>query len=235
MSTVRILLATFLAPERALPAAERASPWPPLLVATALSLLLAAALAPRIDYAAGALAELDKDPQATALLSPHDRTAKLEQAAKVGAFLAYAKALALPALRAGGVALALALGFWLAGTPAALLGAFRVASYGLLPLALRDLLSLPAALRAKDLPPGAAGGLFPSALARLLSPAAPPPLVHLAEGLDLFALWAVVLLALGMAEVAGASRRRALGVLLALWVFYLLGARVALPGLWRAA
>jgi hypothetical protein len=167
---------------------------------------------------------------ASSLETPHDREAKLEHAARVGTFLAYAGALVRPVLRALAVAAALVVGFWLCGNPVAFSRALPVVSYGLLPLALRDLLSLPAAFVSQELSPFEAQHLVPSSLAAFLSPAAAHPLLGLAEGLDLFALWSIVLVALGMARVAGASPRRALAVVLGLWVSYLVCVRVALPG-----
>ena len=71
---------------------------------------------------------------------------------------------------------------------------------------------------------------MPSSLAALLPDGASPPVLALAGAFDLFALWSLALVALGMASVADVSRRRALAVVVVLWASWVLLQRVALPG-----
>ena len=194
---VRTLAGTFLAPSRGLSgAASRGSTWPPLLAATLASLLLAAALAPRLDVTPLVEARLEADP-AAAQLSPHDRGQRLAQAGKLAPVSAFASALAAPVARALAVALALALAFRVAGASPAFSACLAVAAWALLPLALRDLATLPAALRAGAVTPEEARGLLPSTLAALLPATRPLPLARLLSGLELF---------LGL--VGGAARAR---------------------------
>jgi len=60
--------------------------------------------------------------------------------------------------------------------------------------------------------------LLPSSLAALLPPTASPVLLAGLGGIDLFGLLAAVLVAAGMARVAGATRLRAGVVVAVLWV-----------------
>jgi hypothetical protein len=231
MSTARIAEA-LVAPARGLAAAADRRSWvAPLAAATLASALVGAVAVPRIDFERGALEELDRDPQAAQQPSPHAVEEKLAQARKVGAATRYAAALVGPALAALGASLVLAVAFRVAGARPPFAETFAVVSWGLLPLALRSLLLLPALLRMRGVAPHDVERALPSSLGALLPVGAPERLAAPAHALDLFALWAAALVALGMAHVAGASRGRAFAVVLALWVSYVLVARVALPGL----
>lgn len=231
MSTARTFTDVLLEPSRGLAAAAaRRSALPPILAATAASLLLALALVPRLDLASGAEAALDAAPQEEAPSSPHERQVKIDQARKLGTVMAYGGALFGPALSALGAAAALFLAIRLAGARAPFRPTLAVAAWGLLPLAARDLLTVPAALARASVAPEHAATLLPSSLAALLPAAAPPRLAAALAGLDLFALWAVALVATGLAIVAAVSRRRALAVVAVLWLCLLLLTRVALPG-----
>ncbi len=231
MTTARLFTDSLLAPSRGLAAAAaRRSIAPPLAAATAVTLLVAALLAPRVDYRRTLDAQLDRDPQATAHLTPHDREVALQQAEKLGGVTAWAGGLLTPALRALAIAVGLFVAFRVAAAPASFGPTVAVAAWGTLPLALHDLLSVPAILRMQGVAALETERALPSSLAALLPEGASPPVLALAGAFDLFALWSLALVALGMASVAGVSRRRALAVVLVLWGSCVLLLRVALPG-----
>ena len=71
--------------------------------------------------------------------------------------------------------------------------------------------------------------MLPSSLAALLPGAAPAALLRVAGAIDLFALWSLSLVALGMAHVAGVRRARALAVVLTVWGCWVLLSRVTVP------
>jgi len=231
VSTAETLLDTFVAPGRALDRAARGrSAWPPLAVGVAAALAFAAALVPRADFERGARDALDRAPaEVAAKLTPHDVEQALEQARKLGAVTLYAGAVAGPPLVALAVAGLLLAGFRLAGARPAFRPTFAVAAWGMLPLALRDLLALPAVLIRRGIAPEEAGRLLPSSLLALAA-GAPARALPVLQSVDLFALWAAGLLALGMAGVAGTSRPRAALVVTLLFAAYL-AVRFALPGL----
>ena len=231
MPTARRLADTLLAPSRGLAAvAARRSIAPPLVAATAVALLVAALLAPRIDYRGTVDAQLEREPQAAAQLTPHDREVALQQAEKLGGVALWAGGLLTPTLRALGIAIGLFVAFRVAAAPASFAPTLAIAAWGTLPLALRDLLSIPAILRLQGVTALEAERALPSSLAALLPDGASPPALALAGAFDLFALWSLALVALGMASVADVSRRRALGVVLVLWGSCVLLQRVALLG-----
>jgi len=208
MSLFRLFLDAFASPGRALAAAvERRSFLPPLLAATIASLVLAMALLPRLDFDRAALETLDRSPDA-ADVTPHQREEAVASARKLGAVLTVAGSATGPALSAVGLALFLWAGFRVAGTRPGFRDTLAVACWSLLPRALESLLSLPAALSTASVAPEAVSGLGPWSAGWFVGPAARPPLLALASSANLFGLWSAVLLVIGMAPVAGASRAR---------------------------
>jgi hypothetical protein len=224
-----VVLATLASPSRGLAsAAARRRSLTAIGVATLASLLLAAAAVPRPDFAAAADAR-PREPGAEEP-TPHEREEARLQAAKVGALAGWAGASLGPALTVLGAALALWLGFKVAGTRPDLRATVAVTAHALLPVALARLLAVPAALahaplRVEELPL-----LLPSSAAALLPPGSAPALAAAAASLDLFVLWALALLVAGMVRVTGATRLRAAAVVGVLWL-----AQVALLGVVPAA
>jgi hypothetical protein len=226
-----VIARALTAPSTGLAAAvERRRSLSALAVATLASLALAAAVVPRVDYEGAAARRLDRAPNA-AEQTPHDREAALATARKVGEIAGWAGAAAKPALAALGAAVALFLAFRVAGTRPGFRETFAVAAHGLLPVWLAGLAAIPAALAHAPIPPEEVARLLPSSAAALLPRTAPAPLAGALAGLDLFALWAVALVAAGMARASGASGRRAGAVTLVLYAAWIAVAHVALPAL----
>jgi hypothetical protein len=211
-------------------AVERRRSLAALALSTFAALALTAVAVPRVDYERAAAAELDRGPKA-AEMTPHDRDEKLATARKMGGIAAWAGAAVGPALAALGAAAALFLAFRVAGTRPPFRETFAVASHGLVPVWLASLLAIPSVLAHAPVRPEDLGRLLPSSAAALLPPGAPAPLAGALGGLDLFALWAVALVATGMARASGASRRRAAVVTLVLYAAWVALAKVALPAL----
>ena len=210
-----VLVATLTRPEHGLTAAaSRRRSLTALAVATLASLLFTAVAVPRIDFGRDAG---QVGPQAEEL-TPHQVEEARLQAAKIGAVAGYANALLGPALMVLGTALALWLAFKVAGTRPGLKATVAVAAHAFLPLFLAQLLALPAVLMKAPLGVQELPRLLPSSLAAVLPPGASPVLTALASSFDLFTLWAVVLLVIGMAKVAGSTRLRAAAVVGLLWV-----------------
>jgi MFS family permease len=209
-----VLVAALTRPEHGLAAViARRRSLTALAVATLASLLFTAVAVPRVDYGLGGGPDGPKVEEMT----PHQVEEARLQAAKIGAVAGYAGALLGPAFLVLGGALALWLAFKVAGTRPGLKATVAVAAHAFLPIFLAQLLALPAVLQkapvgARELP-----SLLPSSLAALLPPGASPVLTALASSFDLFTLWAVVLLVIGMAKAAGATRLRAAVVVGVLW------------------
>ncbi len=231
----RVIARTLTAPALGLASAvERRRSLSAILLATLAALAFASVSVPRVDYETAAAAELAKQPKA-AEMTPHDREEAIATARKLGQLGGWAGALAGPALQALGVALALFLAFRVAGTRPAFRETFAVAAHGLLPVWLARLLAIPAALARAPIPADQAASLLPASPAALLPPSAPPALAGALGALDLFALWALVLVATGMARASGATRRRAAAVTMLLYVAWVAVARIALPAAVAAA
>lgn len=206
-----------------------------LLAATALALAAAAVVVPRTEYGSGgevpAAGEGPPAPEPT----PFERAQAAETARKLGQVTDLAAAAALPLLLAGIAACALSVAFRVAGAPVAVSCAFPVAAHGMLPLWLARALAIPAAILHAPVARADVPRLLPSSAAALLPADAPPALAGALSGVDLFALWAVALVALGMSRVSGASRARALSVTLTLYACWIALSRVALPAFFPPA
>jgi hypothetical protein len=193
--------------------------------------IFAAVAVPRLDFARAADEALDRRPDA-AQMTPHQREEALVTARKIGAVAGYAGALFGPSLMALGSAVALWLGFKIAGGQPAFRPTFAVASFAQLPGAVQQLLALPAVLRAEALDPTLLPRVLPSSAGALLLPVgATGPGAALLLALDLFALWTVALTVLGMSRAAQVSRRRAAATTALLWVAWVAVFRVALPAM----
>jgi hypothetical protein len=199
-----------------------------LVAATVASVLAAAVVIPRVDYARAADLEISTRP-AAAEMTPHAREEAIATAVKVARVGAWSKALFVPVLRALGIAFAAFLAFRVAGGQPTFAGSVAVSALAVLPLALRDLLAIPAALVRGSIPPSDAAHLLPSSLAALLPSGAPPPLARAAGGVDLFGLWCAALLALGMAAASRVSLGRAAAVVTLIFIALIAVGDVALP------
>ena len=231
MPTVQALYLSLVDPGRAMPEVARSGRFlPALIAATAAAVLSAAATVPRLDFARAADEALDRGPDA-AQMTPRQREDAVAAARKLGSVGRYAGALFGPALSALGAAAALWLGFAIAGGKPAFRPTFAVASFAQLPGALRQLLAVPAALRAQAIDPVELPRLVPSSLGALLPPGSSGPGASFLFALDLFALWAVAMVALGMAQAAQVSRRRAAATTALLWLAWVAVFEVALPRL----
>jgi hypothetical protein len=204
-----------------------------LAAATVASLLAASVVIPRVDYARAADLQISMRPNA-AEMTPYAREEAIATQVKVARVGAWAKAAFVPVLRALGIALAAFLAFRVAAGTPTFVDAIAVSAVAVLPLALRDLLAVPAALARGAIPPSDASHLLPSSVAALLPTGAPAPLAGAAAGLDVFAIWCATLLAVGMATASRVSLRRAGVVVAVLFAAAVAVLDVALPALLAA-
>lgn len=189
-----------------------------LAIATAASLVTAAVVLPRTDFGAAALRGGGKpggEPRTESELAEAAETAR-----KLGLIAGWAGAALLPSALAVAAAGALFAGFRVAGTRPDFKPTLAVTAHGMLPVWLARLLAIPPAVAHAPIAPEDVPRLVPSSLAAFLPRGASPPLAAALSSLDLFALWAVVLVAVGMARASGASRTRALLVTVTLYAAY---------------
>lgn len=215
-------------------ALERRSTALPLLVATVCSLALTVAVAPRVDWSSGVRTQLEEAGVASRM-TPHE----LEEAAQKAATLAVVAEYLGSALGSLFAAAAIAAVLWAAsrvvgGSPS-LRACFAVAAWSRLPIALGHALAIPAALHGSALRPVDLSRLLPSNAAFFLPAERWGAPLELAASVDLFSLWALALVVLGVAQVGGFPRARALGLVATLWLAYVAVFRLAPLGLLGAA
>jgi hypothetical protein len=220
-------VAVLTSPQRGLAmVVERRRSLTVILVATATSLIFAAVAAPRLDFDKAAAAQLELVPNA-AEMTPFQREEAVIQARKIGSVAVYAGSAFSPALSVLVAALMLWLGFKVAGTSPPFKGTLAVTAHGLLPVLLAPLLLLPAVVARAPVDPTGLARLLPSNLGAFLPEQSSPVLLALATSIDLFSIWSVVLVALGMAALTGASKRRAATVVGLLWLAQICLLRIA--------
>ena len=185
-----------------------------LLVATLATVLSTAVIIPRLDMEQAAADQLRPD------MTPHERQEALVTATKLETVKQWASAAVSPTVLGFFAACFLYLGFWVGGARAGFRETFTVTAHGMLPVWLKHLLFVPAALAQGPVAPAGVEKLLPSSLAALLPTSLPPAAIAAASALDLFTLWALYLTGSGMAKAAGASRRRAFVVTIVLFVAY---------------
>lgn len=131
------------------------------------------------------------------------------------------------------VAVTLKILAWLVGRKALLADTWSAACVAMLPIALSFLLAGLAATTYEALTPTQVPQLLPSSLAAVVSDAG-PKLMRVWGAIDLFAMWAAVLLGLGFATASGMKRSAGVAYGLLLWVLYSATFQIGLPGLMAA-
>jgi hypothetical protein len=231
MEGLKTALLTFWAPVRALGQAadKRLFVWPLVLV-TLCGLGVTALSVSRTDYTTMAEEALEQLPaEEAAKLTPHEREEKIATSTKVALVQAGAGGLLGPTFVALGGAFFLWLGLKVAGGKPSFAGAFAVLAHAQLPAAVAKLLAIPALLTRSTLRVGELNDLLPSSLAALAPDGLTVGKLALLGSLDLFALWSVVLVVVGMAHVAKVTPLRASLAVLVLWASFVLVFRFALP------
>jgi hypothetical protein len=220
-----------LAPGRGMPdLAGRPRAGLALAVATAASLAAAAAVLPRLDYGPGLSPPAAQGRDAPREPTEHEREEAARRVRKVGLVARGASAAFLPWVSAMVAAGLLVAAFRVAGVRPGYRAALSVAAHGMLPIWLGGVLQIPAAIARAPVPVEQLRLLLPASPAALLPPEAAPALVALLSGFDFFTLWAAALVALGMAQVSGASCARSAVTTLTLLLAYVALFRVIPAG-----
>ncbi len=230
MSSLRTAADVFAGPSRGLAEAAAArSVAFPLVAATVVSILVNVIAVPHHDLRKPVAEALDRrPPEATAEMTSHQREEAIAQGARIGRLLGYAGGVVLPAVMAVAVAFFLFVGFRVGGARPPFVPTLAVASWALLPLYVKTILAVPAILRQEALDPRALDRLLPTSPAAFFPDGATGVHVRLLSALDLFALWSLALVILGMAPLAGVSKARAAAVVLVLWLAWVAISKVAL-------
>lgn len=183
-----------------------------VVLSTLLSLVATGLILPRVDQEAVAADKLQPE------MTQHEREKAVEAAVRLHRVKSWAIAGVGPVALAFLVTVGLWLGFKVAGARTGFKATFTVAAHALVPQAIHSLLSAPAAIAHAPVTPEQLPKLLPSNLAAVLPASLPPPVLAAASALDIFTLWSLVLLGLGMARCSGASRVRSFAVVVILFL-----------------
>lgn len=205
--------------------ARRPTWLPPLLLWTALSLAVTFVLLPRVDYDRMIRSSIEKRGQTL----PEERIQSIVESQKKMAPILYG---AFGALTPALISLIVTLVFWGAfkafGWDATFRQAFGATTHAFLPGVLGALVLLPVLASRESVDPRNMGELLRSNLGFLVPPES--KILHsLAQSVDVFSLWSLVLFVIGYSAAAKVSRKAAAGVIVTLWAVYVL-AKSALAG-----
>jgi hypothetical protein len=226
----RLVVQTVRSPDEGLAeVVARRSIAPALIVATLAALLHAAAVDARLDVSG----TIDPSPKTASdkPMTPHELEEAIASAAKVATVRAYAGGAFGPAMLMLGVTVALWVGFTVSTRRPSFRPTLAVGAAALIPGAFADLLSIPAVLLRHSITPDEVATVLPSSLGTMLGPDAAAPLAGLLGSFDLFTLWSVVLVVLGMRTVTGTTLTRSAVTTTVLWLSWVAVFRVALPSL----
>jgi hypothetical protein len=220
MSRIQAILLTFVRPVQALTAvAGTRSIVAPLALSTVLSVGLTAIALPRLNlYRQSAEAVSMQVGQGTMTLSQWNVLIAEEQKTQVKA--AYVASLATPMVQAFAVTVLMVLGLGFVGGKPGFVPALAVSAHALLPLTLKRALSIAAVFPRRNVPLEGLGRLLPSNPGAFLPLEAHGAGVSLLTSLDLFSVWSLALLVVGLSPLAQLTRRRTAAVTLAIWGVY---------------
>ena len=192
----------------------------PMALWIAASLLVSAFMLPRMDYEGMIRSRLEKSGQALS----EDR---IQAQVAIQKRIAPKITLAIGALAPVLITLLVTLVFWASFKAFGWDFTFRqgvgATAHAFLPGVLGALILVPV-LSSKDLiDPQNMSDLLRSNLGFLVDRKASPALHSLSGSLDLFAIWTMVLLAIGYAAAARVSRKAAGGIIVTIWALYVLG------------
>jgi hypothetical protein len=191
----------------------------PLLLWTAVSVVVTTMLLPRIDWERVTRQGLERRHQTI----PEERIpAVVEQTRKIGSVVSWFFGLAGPVLASLFVAVVIWGSFKAFGWDATFRQSFGATTHAFLPNVLKALLLLPIIARRETIDPEEIGDLLRSNLGFLVERDSAKVLHALLQSVDLFALWSLILLVIGFASAAKVSKKSAAGVVIGLWVLLIL-------------
>ncbi len=187
----------------------------PLLLWTALSVIITAALLPKIDYEQLTRQAIQKRGQAV----PEERIASIvEQQKKFGAIFGWVFGAASPAV----ISLLSAVVIWGAfkafGWDTRFSQAFGVTTHAFLPGCLKAALLLFLITRQETVNPQALGDMLTSNLGFLVPADSSKPLHSLLQSIDIFSIWSLCLFVIGFSAAAKVKRGGAAGIIVTLWL-----------------
>ncbi len=191
-----------------------------------------AAFASRVDPAAQVIAQMEESGE---LSKATDRevSEEVQKAQRVALVGGVAKGVFGMPLAVLLLAVLVRLAVWLIGKKSTFSAVFTAVSVAMLPIALAYLVSAFSALRQDVLAPQQSGQLLVTSLAQLLHPASPVA-QKLLSLVELFKLWTVALLGLGLAEATKMHKGKGLALALTLYLLFSGLVSIGLPAMMQA-
>ncbi len=226
LSQAERVIDTFIAPSKTFTDIKRsASWWVPWLLTAVFSLLFVYAMDSKIGFERIAESAMRQNPRAAAQLdqlSPEQRQQRIDLGAKAGRIIAYCTPVIGLLFAVIIAALLMAAFNFGAGAQIGFATSLAVTMYASLPGVFKALIGTVALFAGVD--PEAFNPQNPVAsnLGSLVSMTEHPALFTIASSVDLFTIWTLVLLGLGYAWVSKLKRSTTLGVVIGIFVLYVL-------------
>jgi hypothetical protein len=215
-SALARLPGVLFSPVRTFESIARRPTWlAPLVLWTAMSVGVTAALLPKIDYDQLTRQAMQSKGQTV----PEDRMASIvEQQKRFGGIFGWVIGAVSPAVVSLLVAVVLWGAFKAFGWDTRFSQAFGVTTHAFLPGVLKAAFLLFLITRQETVNPQALGDLLSSNLGFLVPRDSSKPLHSLLQSLDIFSLWSLCLFVVGFAAAAKVKRGAAAGVIVTLWL-----------------
>jgi hypothetical protein len=219
-SALARLPGVFFSPVRTFESIARRPTWiAPLVLVTAMSLGLTAAILQKIDYDQVIRQAMQKRGQTI----PEDQMASIiERQKKIGGIFGWVIGAAGPAIACLIVAVVIWGAFKAFGWDARFSQGFGVTAHAFLPGILKSGLLLFLVSRQETVNPQALGDMLSSNLGFLVDTKA-AALHSVLQSIDVFSFWTLALLVIGFAASARVSRKAAAGVIVVIWMLLVLG------------
>jgi hypothetical protein len=219
-SVLARLPGVFFSPVKTFESIARKPTWiAPLILMTAMSLGLTAAILQKIDYDQVIRQAMQKRGQTI----PEDQMSSIiERQKKFGGIFGWFFGVAGPTVACLVVAVVIWGAFKAFGWDARFSQGFGVTTHAFLPGVLKSGLLLFLVSRQESVNPQALGDLLSSNLGFLVDSKS-AALHSILSSLDVFSFWTLALLVIGFAASARVSRKAAAGVIIAIWVLLVLG------------
>jgi hypothetical protein len=191
----------------------------PLLLWTALSVVVTSLIIPKIDWERVTRQALEKR---NVKISEDAMPAQVERSRKIGSTAYWVGGFAVPAVVSLFVALVIWGSFKAFGWDTTFQQAFGVTTHAYLPGILGSVLFIPIVLKRETIDPAGIRDLLRSNLGFMVERDSAKVAHAVLQSIDLFSIWTIVLLIIGFAAAAKILKKSAAGVIVGLWVILVL-------------
>ncbi len=210
----------FFSPVKIFDSIARRPTWvAPLLLWTLVSAVVTVIVIPRLDYERVIREAMEKRGQ---VVSAERLESIVEGQKRIGSVIGYAWGALAPTVLTLLLAAIFLGSFKAFGWDTTFRQAFGVTAHAFLPSVLGYLLAIPIILQREKINPADMGGLVKSNPGFLVERESAPAIHSLLSSIDLFSLWVLALLIVGLAAAAKVSRKQSAAVIVTLWLLFVL-------------